>query len=185
MKKWIVMLVLTGFAAAVIVLNLGRVLDASEEPVKSDIVVCLGGGAAERVDKAVQLYKNGYARRQIFLLIGESSGNQPYIRKHFPDLNILINERPENTREEILAVKTYMKIHGYRSAIIVTDPPHTRRARLLTSLVSVDGDGNMTFHFVGSDAAWWNTAHYYENEKARKEVLHEVGGILYAIFVGN
>lgn len=185
MKKWFMSLLLTAAAVAVLVINLGRFLDAAEKPVKSDIVVCLGGGTFERVETSARLLQEGYSTRNVFLLMGESWYNRPRLRQAYPDLNVTIIERPKNTRQEIAAVKTYMKAHGYRSAVIVTDPPHTRRAKLLTSLVSVDGDDDMTFHFVGTDVAWWNTAHYYENEKARKEVVHEVGGILYAIFVGN
>ena len=68
----------------------------------------------------------------------------PYIKKNHPDMNVVIDESPKNTKEEVLFIKKYMKDHAYKSALLVTDPPHSRRVSLLTSLVSVEGDERMS-----------------------------------------
>lgn len=162
-------------------LNLGRFLDVTEEPVTSDIIVCLGGGTVDRVKKSIALLEEGYAKKQLFLLIGESWYNQPYIAKNHPGISLTIEEGPKNTREEVLFIKEYMKKYGYKSALIVTDPPHSRRVSFLTSLVSIKGDEKMTFHIVGSDVKWWNKEQYYLNERAKGAAKNESMGILYSV----
>ena len=163
-------------------LNLGKWVDVTEKPVKSDIIVCLGGGTIDRVKKSIELLEQGYAGKQVFLLIGESWYNQPYITKNHPDISIVIDESPKNTAEEVKFIKAYMKEHSYKSALIVTDPPHSGRVSLLTSLVSIEEDDNLTFRMIGSDVKWWNREHYYKNERARRAVVHETMGITYSFF---
>ena len=164
------------------VLNLGRFLDVTQEPVKSDIIVCLGGGTVERVKKSMALYEAGYAQKEVFVLLGESWYNQPYIRKNHPNITMLIDESPKNTKEEVLFIKTYMKTHGYQRVLVVTDPPHARRVKLLTSLLSTKGDEAMDFHIVSSDVKWWNAKHYYTNERAigavKNESMKIVGSVI-------
>ena len=154
-------------------------MDVTEKPVKSDIIVCLGGGTIERVKKSIELFEKGYAGKQVFLLIGETWYNQPYIKKNHPDIPIVIDEDPKNTKEEILFIKQYMKKNGYKSALIVTDPPHSRRVSLLTSRLSAEGDETMTFRVIGSDVKWWDRENYYKNERARGFVGHESIKVLY------
>ena len=159
--------------------NLGKWLDVTEKPVKSDIIVCLGGGTIDRVKKSIELFDGGYADKQLFLLIGESWYNQPYIKKNYPGINIVIDEGPKNTKEEVRFIKQYMKKYNYKSALIVTDPPHSGRVKLLTSLVSVENDADMTFFIIDSGVKWWDREHYYDNERARGSVWHESIRILY------
>lgn len=161
--------------------NLGRFLDVTEAPAKSDIIVCLGGGTVDRVKKSIALVEKGYAKKQVFLLIGESWYNQPYIAKNHPGISLTIEEGPKNTKEEVLFIKNYMKERGYKSALIVTDPPHSRRVSLLTSLVNTEGDEAMRFHIVGSEVPWWDKDHFYENELAIDAVKYESLGILHSL----
>ncbi len=166
-------------------LNLGKWIDVTEKPVKSDIIVCLGGGTIDRVKKSIALLDDGYADKQVFLLLGESWYNQPYIKKNYPDMNIVIDEDPKNTEEEVLFIKKYMKQYSYKSALIVTDPPHSARVSLLSSLLSVEGDENMTFSYISSGVEWWNKEYYYKNKRARDSVWHESIRMLYHLIIGN
>lgn len=182
MKKIIILfIVLLSF----IFLNLGKWVDITEKPVKSDILVCLGGGKIERVIKSIELLKQGYIENQVFLLIGESWYNQPYIKKNYPDISIIIDEGPKNTKDEVLFIKRYMIENNYKSAMIVTDPPHSRRVQLLTSLIFLDGDEALRFHLVGSDVKWWNRYSYYENTRAIGFSFRETGKIIYNFIAYN
>ena len=171
MKKTLFSLIFLLALLCYLILNLGRWLDVTEPPVRSDIVVCLGGGTIDRVKQSVSLIKEGYARK--LLLLGESWYNQPYIRRHYPHLPLTIDESPHSTAEEILLLKHYMKTHRYHSALIVTDPPHTRRAKILTGLYPLHGDRQCSFHFIGSGVGWWHTETYYLNTRARLFAWHE------------
>ena len=164
-----------------IFLHLGKWIDVTEKPVKADIIVCLGGGTIDRVKKSIELLEGGYADKQLFLLLGESWYNQPYIKKNHADIPIVIDEGPKNTREEILFIKKYMKEHACTSALIVTDPTHSRRFSLLTSLISVEGDENMTFHMVASGVKWWDREYYYRHKVARDHVKWEMIKIPYNV----
>ncbi|MDQ7047431.1 MAG: YdcF family protein [Sulfurovum sp.] len=160
-------------------LNMGKWMDVTEEPIKSDMIVCLGGGTIERVKKSIELLEEGYIEKQIFLLLGESWYNQPYIKKNYPNLPVIIDESPKNTKEEVLYIKQYMQKHGYQSALIVTDPPHSGRVSLLTSLISLKGDEKMTFVMISSDVLWWDAKNYYKSERARSSVMYESVKMLY------
>ena len=185
MKKIVFSVVVILLLLPFVFFNLGKWIDVTEKPVKSDIIVCLGGGKIARVKKSIELLERGYADKQVLLLIGESWYNQPYIKKHHPDIPLVIDEGPKNTREEVLFIKQYMKKHKHKSALIVTDPPHSGRVKLLTSLVSVEEDENMTFRLIGSDVTWWNAEEYYKNERATSSVKHEVMGIVYRVLIGE
>lgn len=162
--------------AVLSIFNLGKWIDVSEKPYKSDIIICLGGGTIERVKKSVSLLNDGYADK--ILLLGESWYNQPYITQHYPRFSLSIDESPKNTQEEMYTIKKYMHAHHYSSAIIVTDPPHTRRVKLLASQVPED-DSNITLYMVGTDVPWWNKFDYYRNAHALNYVWHEVPKIVY------
>ncbi len=181
MKKIAIVLVFFIVFFGFIFLNLGKYLDVTASPVKSDIIVCLGGGTIERVKKSISLFEQGFSKEKVLLLLGESWYNQPYILEHHPDIPLLVDERPKNTIEELVAIKQYMKTQGYKSALIVTDPPHSRRVKLLTSLVSLEEDKDMTFRMIGSDVGWWDAEKYYKSERSRASVWHEIKGIIYSL----
>ncbi len=179
MKRIILILIFLLLLLSFIFLNLGKWIDITKKPIKSDLIVCLGGGTVERVKKSIGLFESGYSTKSVFILLGESWYNQPYIKKNHPELSLIIDESPKNTLEEVQFIKKYMNDNSYKSVLIVTDPPHSKRVSLLTSLVSVEGDENMTFHFVSSSVKWWDKECYYENKHARNSVWHESIRTLY------
>jgi len=181
MKKTVIVFVLFLTLFTFVFFNLGKWLDVTEKPVTSDIVICLGGGTVDRVKKSITLLEQGYTNK--FLLLGESWYNQPYIKKNYPKLSVEIDETPTNTEEEVLFIKNYMQKHGYKSALIVTDPPHTRRVKVLASKL-LDNDDNITFRMIGSDVVWWEKRHYYTNAQARNTAWHEVIKNLYTLLIG-
>ena len=181
MKKTVIALVLFLTLLTFIFFNLGKWVDVTEKPVSADIVICLGGGTVERVKKSIALLEQGYANK--FLLLGESWYNQPYIKKNYPELSVLIDEHPKNTQEEVLFITKYMKKHGYHNALIVTDPPHTRRVKVLAAQYLNDND-KISFRMIASDVTWWNREHYYQNEWARNAAWHELMKDLYILLIG-
>ncbi len=151
----------------------GKYLDVTQEPVQSDLIACLGGGTPERVQKSIALYSEGYSRQKLLLLTGEPRENKNYIKKHHPQTRYIVNPEGKNTAEEIRYLKRYMAEHDYKSVIIVSDPPHTRRAKILTNLISVDNDEKFSYLFVSSEVAWWDRNKYYLNQRAFHFVLSE------------
>lgn len=182
MQKILIGFLLSLILVVFIFLNLGKWIDVSEKPHKANIVICLGGGTVERVKKSLKLLNEGYASK--ILLLGESWYNQPYLKAHRERYFVDIDESPQNTQDEMYTIQKYMHTHHYSSAIIVTDPPHTRRVKLLASQVLED-DSNITLYMVGTDVSWWNKFTYYRNARALKFVWYEVPKIVYRWIKGS
>ena len=115
------------------------------------------------------------------MLVGENRDNKNYVIKYHPEMGFIANSDPKNTMEEVLFIKNYMKEHAYRSALIVTDPPHSRRISLLTSMVSIEDDETMTFRIIDSGVKWWDKDNYYKNKRARGFVMQEIVKIPYNV----
>jgi len=179
MKKIVFFIVFGFFIVPYLFVHLGNWLDVTSTAKKSDIIVCLGGGTVERVRKSTKLLEEGYANE--FILLGESWYNQPYIEKHYPNMKVIVNNTPQNTKEEVYFIKEYMVQHGYKTALVVTDPPHSRRVSVLNKILSVSGDNEITLRMVSSDVSWWKANEYYKDKRSWETVLSESIRIVYSI----
>ena len=164
-----------------VLLNYGKWIDATEEPVKSDIIICLGGGTHHRTVRSKELLYAGYAKENYILFVGEEARyNTRKIKKSYPKLPTVIDESPKNTVEEIRFIKQYMEKNNHKSALIVTDPTHSRRVKLLCSLIPL-GDVTQKFHIVSSEVEWWSVECYWCNKRSWKLVKSESIRILYTL----
>ena len=89
-KKFFIVLLVVFEGIAFSLPYLGDMLDVTQTPYPSQLVVCLGGGTIDRVKKSVALIEQGYVSSKKLLLIGESWYNQPFLRQHYPDLDVII-----------------------------------------------------------------------------------------------
>ena len=163
-------------------LNYGYWIDATQEPVKSDIIVCLGGGTVERLNTAVKLYNDGYSRSKKVMLLGESYDTKEYLESTYPNTHIEQHHEPKNTKEEVRYIKKFMLENGYKTALVVTDPPHSRRVSVLDTVLNVKGDSDITLRIVSSKVSWWKAKKYYDDKRSSETVLSETMRILYSIF---
>jgi uncharacterized SAM-binding protein YcdF (DUF218 family) len=154
--------------------NLGKILNITENPKISDVVVCLGGGTIDRVKKSLSLIDKGFVKSNRLLLIGESWYNQPYLSKNRPNLDLDINEIPKNTAQEIITIKKYMIKNNLKTALIVTDPAHSARVNLLFSLLQVKDDDNLKITLISSNVSWWKEKKYYLDKRSRDATIYNV-----------
>jgi len=159
------------------VLNLGNLLDVTQKPIVSDIIVCLGGGGTERIQKSVELYDNGYSQYNLLILTGDNRTREEKKEKKedrrfvfLKDKNIIYKPSTSNTREEILFIKAYMLKNNFTSAIIVSNPSHSRRIRFLLDLYN---DKRLIFTIVGVEAQKWKLEEYYKSKKGQVTVIYE------------
>jgi len=93
-----------------------------------------GGGAEERVEQAVQLYKAGLSRHLVL-----SSGyvysfreadvmRMVAIDQGVPADAIVLEQRSTNTHENVAFVHEILREHGWTSALLVSSSYHMRRA---------------------------------------------------------
>jgi uncharacterized SAM-binding protein YcdF (DUF218 family)/glycosyltransferase involved in cell wall biosynthesis len=129
-------------------------LNVSAQPQPADAIVVFaggvgesgkaGGGAQERLKKAVDLYKAGAARSLVL-----SSGYVYSFREAdvmralamdqgVPAAHIVLEEHAANTYQNVTFVNGILKAHGWRSILLVSSPYHMRRALLVWRKVAPD-----------------------------------------------
>ena len=131
-------IVLLGFAAWRPILRaLGVFLVVDDGLRRSDAVVVLSGDSnRERLDTAIAIRRRGLAER-IIALTGTSSDlddEEPGIRRDaerggLDGGQVVVARGAHSTADDAAIAAEVMKAGGWRSAIVVTSPFHTRRAR--------------------------------------------------------
>ena len=51
-------------------LNLGKILDKSDFPKESDVIISLGGDDNHRIKKAIELYENSFSKKRLIIITG-------------------------------------------------------------------------------------------------------------------
>ena len=112
---------------------------------RADAIVVLGGGIQTRPFEAARLYREGYAPRvlvaspeskptdKIGLTVGDTEVTKRILsRQGVPDSAVVeFGDEVSSTREEALALGSWIRKTGAKKIIIVSDPFHTRRVRWL------------------------------------------------------
>lgn len=121
----------------------------------SDAIVVLGAAQyvgrpspvlRARLDHALDLWQRGLAPRLIFTggtgvgdTTSEAAVSRIYALKHgVPDTAILMENEGRTTRESLAAVSAIMHARQMRTAILVSDPFHMLRLRILSTQYGVD-----------------------------------------------
>ena len=144
-------------AVAVSIVNYGKV----DEKAPSDVAIVLGAGTwkgevspvyRERLNHGIWLYQNGYVE-YLILTGGVGEGNsvsdaaaaKAYaLSQGVPEAVILIEEKSTITEENLFYAKALMDELSLRSAIIVSDPLHMKRAMLMASDYGIDARSSPT-----------------------------------------
>ena len=180
-------------ASIVLFLKLGDIFDVTTPPKKADIIVCLGGGDIQRLQKAQTLYHAGFSSKKRLIYTGSNifykhMSDNEHAAKYYKKAYFLAHGIPQeslvhiwahNTMTEIRRVKKYMLDHHYKSVIFVTDPPHSRRIDILLHHFSDYDKMKIDTTIVGSDAWWWNKKKYYLSKNASIYILLETIKIVY------
>ncbi len=121
--------------------GVGAFLIVGDRLKKADAVVALGGGGEWRVVEAVRLIKEQYGSSLILTEPGESGPGEEMGSRFFRTVAIENDLSPfaimitdgiqHSTEDEAAAVLSLMKKHDLKSVIVVTDPFHTLRARMI------------------------------------------------------
>lgn len=145
-RRWLFLLGAILAVAAVLVRGvwlplIGGFLVVADPLHPADAVVALSGGERERVAAAAALFNQRYAQ---WFVVTDWRYEVPGVRESYADLmrqeaiwqgvdpdRILVAPGTvETTCEEALAVRELAQERGWTSLIVVTDPYHTRRARM-------------------------------------------------------
>lgn len=117
-----------------------------EPPVRADLIIALGGDRyCLREKKAAELYHQGFARRIVVsgvqYIPGVHTGDwarQYVIELGVPGDEVIVLRETWNTREEARRLAIMMREQGWKSALVVTSPYHTRRALYTLEMAAPD-----------------------------------------------
>ena len=166
---------------ATLFLALGFMVSAhASHPRKSDVIVVLGGDDGLRVLKGGELFKTGYANH--ILLTGIDGRyyrpNHPNWRERklmalgIPRNAISVDTWSETTWEEAENAADTMDRNGWKSAIVISDPPHL--LRLHKSWSKAFEGSSKSFILVPTRPPWWNALLWWENRTSYHFVISEL-----------
>lgn len=178
---------------------LGAALTLHEDPVKSDVIIVLGGGtrkkdpnnlppqAEQRVAKGVELYEAGFAPRLIEAggvspttgLVEADLMSQLGLTRGVPAEVIFAERASRDTWENATNTLAIMAEQGWTNALVVTSPYHTKRA---CHFFRKQG-GNV--RCIAADYSLVPATDIYNRLMDNRSVLREYGAWIYAWFQGR
>ena len=177
-RRWLVF-VLGGMLIFVLAVNprtlplLARWLDVGGSPRKADALVLLGGGANTRPFVAAALVRGGWAPK---ILLNTSAAHPNELDGTVPpsfevfvtiveyggvprDCVVRLDSEARTTFDEARAVANYLVRHPAKRLMVVTEGPHTRRARWIFQRLladrSVEIDMVSTPVYEFDNGNWW------------------------------
>lgn len=160
----------------------GAFLIIADELQPASAIVIMGGGGEPRMAEALELYRDRLARIIILTETGEYIEEFEYLQSFdiriqlmnngVPSGNILITDSEvSSTLEEAVAVQKILKSRQMNSAIIVTDPYHTKRTSIVFNDVFADDEISLYFHPV--TPSWYNSRTWFLSGEGWKFTLLE------------
>jgi len=143
-------------------------LIVNEAPQKSDVIIVLSGDSGARLAYGVELYQEGYADK--LLLSGSMNMQMNYpTPEGIPKSSFLLETQSRTTFENAKYSLKLLQERGYKSAIVVTSPYHTRRASIIFAQVFKGID--ITICAVPNDPSM--THNWWKDSNSRQFVISE------------
>lgn len=166
----VIVLLLASFVGYLFLRAAGAYLIIADDLIPVDAIIIMGGGNEGRMDEALELYREKYARIVILTETGERIEEFDYLQSFdlriqllnngVPSGNILITDTEvTSTLEEAQAVKQLLERRQFSSAIIVTDPYHTKRTSIIFKDVFSEKDIRLYFRPV--NPSWYNSRTWF------------------------
>lgn len=164
-------------------LGLGRWVSVGTSlPERADLLVALGGDDGARVRKVAALVQGGYAPT---VLITGLDGSPADTRRHYlewrarvlveagvPPERLVFEGTANNSYQEAMATLALMRARGWKTVLVVSDPPHMRRLNWVWGTVFA-GSG-LSYRLVSGEPVWWDADRWWSNERSGQFVLTEV-----------
>lgn len=148
----------------------GAFLIIADDLEKANAIVVLSGGDETRMREALDLYNNGYGNIIILTETGRELENFEVLHSFdmriqlmnngVPSGNILITDiQVGSTLDEALVLKELLSNRQFSSAIIVTDPYHTKRTSIIFRDVFTDSSMKLIIRPVRN--SWMNSRTWF------------------------
>lgn len=151
--------------------TIGALLSSPAElPHRADAVVVLGGGEESRYERGRDLVLAGYAGRMVF--IEPNTADRKDALARLPLLEIWDKVHPQNSWGEAQTVRAWMRAKGWKSVLVVSDPPHLLRVRY--AWASNFRGTDLTYTLIASTPPWWSAWRWWQNPRSAQFVEAEV-----------
>ena len=148
----------------------GAYLIIADDLTPVDAIIIMGGGDEGRMNEALELYREKYARIIVLTETGVRIEELDYLQSFdlriqllnngIPSGNVLITDSEvTSTLEEAYAVKQLLEMQQFSSAIIVTDPYHTKRTSIIFKDVFSEQDIELYFRPV--TPSWYKSRTWF------------------------
>lgn len=175
----IVILVIGGY---ILFRGAGAFLIVANELAQANAIVILSGGDETRMAEALELYEAGYANIIILTETGRELENMDVLHSFdirvqletngVPSGNILITDHiVGSTLDEAVAVKNLLSNRQFTSAIIVTDPYHTKRTLIIFRDIFADSQIKLIIRPV--TPSWYNSRSWFLSRQGWQFTLQE------------
>lgn len=166
----LIFLFILGIGSYIFLRGAGAFLIVADEVEKASAIVVLSGGDETRMNEALDLYEDGYANMIILTETGRELENLDVLHSFdmriqlmnngIPSGNILITDHiVGSTMDEAVAVKNLLTNRQFNSAIIVTDPYHTKRTSIIFHETFADSPIKLMIRPVAS--SWFNSRSWF------------------------
>ena len=187
---------LVGAVAAIVlayaVTKAGYWLEApGQAPKRADAIVVLGGDDGDRALRALDLYRGGYA--PTIVLTGLEHGNAAppanitwraefLAARGVPRSALRFEVASRNSYTEATNMLGLMRQQGWRSVLVVSDPPHMRR--LAWTWERIFKGSGLHYVLVPSSAPWWSAGNWWHDEQSGAFVIMEYIKLAYYVVKG-
>ncbi|WNS43536.1 YdcF family protein [Paenibacillus sp. MMS20-IR301] len=180
-KKRILLLCLSVLLILLSLFFAGKFLMYSQSPQKADAVIVLSGGAG-RVEKAIELYNEGYASNLILSNVNGYAGPigdmlETALAQGIPENDIITENLATSTYENAELTLPILNKHMYTSAIIVSSDFHMRRVKFNFDRLYRSSGIQLTY--VASETNF-TASRWWSNHFSRGLVFEE-----YSKMIGN
>ncbi len=189
-KRAVIFLLLAVATVALFFFSLGILVSQyADRPEKTDVIIVLGGDNGLRVHKGAELYNAGYASHIILTGIDQRfyhPGHPNWRERRMmalgvPKEAIKVDSNSRTTWEEAVNTSKTMERKGWKSAMIVSDPPHLLRLHQTWSR-AFDGTSK-TFILVPTKPTWWHQILWWRNDKSYQFVISEIQKNIFYVVV--
>lgn len=185
--------VLAGAAFVYAATQAGFWLEApAQRPAKADAIVVLGGDDGDRALRALALYRDGLARTVVLTGLARGVATPPphlnwraefLYARGLPKSALQFEVESRHSDEEAEAVLKLMRKQGWRSVLVVSDPPQMRR--LAWTWERVFRGSGLQYTLVATAPQWWTPGHWWWDEDAGAQVILEYARLGYYIIKGR
>jgi uncharacterized SAM-binding protein YcdF (DUF218 family) len=178
----LIFILLLGIGGYIFFRGAGAFLIVADKLEKSSAIVVLSGGDETRMSEALSLYEEGYANVIILTETGRELENLDVLHSFdmriqlmnngIPTGNILITDHiVGSTVDEAVEVKNLLTNRQFNSAIIVTDPYHTKRTAIIFREIFGDSPIKLMIRPVAS--SWYNSRSWFLSARGWQFTLLE------------